>query len=265
MTKNEFRTVKLLEMLHVNKRLDVKTVANALEISEATARRFFSQLEKQGKIIRVHGGVRMAHQLSYDYSYRVSIIHRQKEKALIGTAAAELVEDNDRIFMDSGTTVLKLAEALAMKIQTGALKNIVVLTNSVFHIETVARLCKVILIGGEIRVERLDVCGSVAEKTLQMFHVNKAFLGADAISPDGGLMTTDERTARMNEIVVKRADAVYVLSDSEKFNKSSFIEYASLTDVDAIYTDSSISVETRHALEDAGTRVEIARSGTDGE
>ncbi len=259
MTKNELRTAKLLEMLHIDKRLDVKTVARALEISEATTRRFFSQLEEQGKVIRVHGGVQLAPQLGYDYSYRVSIAHRQEEKALIGRAAAELVEDHDRIFLDSGTTVMKLAEALAMKIQTGELNSIVVLTNSISHIETVARLCKVILVGGEIRVERRDVCGSVAEKTLLMFHVSKAFLGADAINPAEGLMTTDERTARINEIVVERADEVFVLADSEKFNKFSFIKYAFLKDVEAIYTDSGISRETRQALEDAGTRVEIVR------
>jgi len=41
-------------MFHVDKRLDVRTVVEALEFSEATARRFFSQLEEQGKVIRVH-------------------------------------------------------------------------------------------------------------------------------------------------------------------------------------------------------------------
>jgi len=257
MTKSELRTARLLEMLQVNKRLNVRTVAGALDISEATARRFFAQLELQGKVIRIHGGVQLAPQLGYDYSYRVSITHRQNEKTLIGNAAAELVQDNDRVFLDSGTTVLKLAEALAMKMQTRMLKDIVVLTNSFSHIKTVARLCKVILIGGEIRVERLDVCGPVAEKNLMRFHVNKAFLGADAINVQNGLMTTDERTAAINEIIVARSDKVYLLADSEKFQKSSFIRYASLNEIEAILTDEGIEPALREALEEAGPRVEI--------
>ena len=263
MTKNELRTAKLLEMLHVDKRIDVRTVAGALEISEATARRFFSQLEEQGKVIRVHGGVQLAPQLGYDYSYRVSITHRQKEKAFIGRAAADLVEDHDRIFLDSGTTVLKMAEALSMKMQTGRLKNIVVLTNSISHIETVARLCKVILLGGEIRVERRDVCGSVTEKNLMLFHVSKAFLGADAISSKGGFMTTDERTANINEMVVERSDAAFVLTDSRKFNKSSFIRYASIRDVEAIITDDGIEPDQARELRNSGTRVEIVEVQND--
>jgi len=257
--KYEHRTIKLLEMLQINKRLDVKTVADSLGISEATARRFFSQLEDEGKVIRVHGGVQLAQQLGYDYSFRVQAAHRQDQKALIGTRAVELVEDEDRIFLDSGTTVLKLAEALSLKVQTGELKDIVVLTNSISHVETVARWCKVILVGGEIRAERLDVCGSVAEKTLMLFHLDKAFFGADAISASGGCMTTDERTSTINEIVVERAEKSYVLADSSKFNRTSFIRYASLEEIDTILTDAGISAETLKAYKEAGAHIKVVR------
>jgi len=259
MNKYERRTIKLLDMLQLNKRLDVKTVAGSLGISEATARRFFSQLEDEGKVIRVHGGVQLAQQLGYDYSFRVQAAHRQDQKAVIGAQAAELVKEEDRLFLDSGTTVLKLAEALSVKLQTGELKGIVVLTNSISHVETVARWCKVILVGGEIRAERLDVCGSVAEKTLMMFHLDKAFFGADAVNLSGGCMTTDERTSTINELVVERAEKSYVLVDSSKFNKTSFIRYASLEEIDTIFTDSGIGKDTLKAYREAGARIEVVR------
>jgi DeoR/GlpR family transcriptional regulator of sugar metabolism len=260
MNKLELRTNKLLEMLQLNKRMDVRSVADSLCISEATARRFFSQLEEEGKVIRVHGGVQLAPQLGYDYSFRVQASHRQKQKALIGTHAAEIVRDGDRLFLDSGTTVLKLAEALALRLRTGHLKSLVVLTNSITHVETVARWCKVILIGGEIRVERLDVCGSVAEKTLAMFHLDKAFLGADAVSLAGGCMTTDERTSTMNEIVVERAERCFVLADSHKFGKTSFIRYAPFSQIDTIFTDSGLDRETLSRYAEAGAHVEVVRA-----
>ena len=253
------RTNRLLEMLQLNKRVDVRTVAESLDISEATARRFFSQLEDEGKVIRVHGGVQLAPQLGYDYSFRVQASHRQKQKALIGAHAAELVRDGDRIFLDSGTTVLKLAEALALRLRTGQLKSLVVLTNSITHVETVARWCKVILIGGEIRVERLDVCGSVAEKTLMMFHLDKAFFGADAVSLAGGCMTTDERTSTMNEIVVERSERCYVLVDSHKFGKSSFIRYAPFNQIETIFTDPGLDREELSRYAEAGARIEVVR------
>ncbi len=259
MTKNELRTKKLLGMLQLHKRLELKEVLEALEISEATARRLFAQLEKEGKILRIRGGIQIVQQLGYDYSYQALVSHRSQEKSIIGKAAAELVENNERIFLDAGTTVLHLAEILSLKIQAGDLQNIVVVTNALTYIETLAKWCKVILIGGEIRVENQDVCGPIAEKTLMMFHVNKAFLGTNAISLTRGFMATDERTAKINELAVKQADKVYVLADSEKFQKSSFISYAPRDAVDAIFTDAGIAQEALDTFTNAGTYIEIVQ------
>jgi len=256
MNKHELRSIRLLEMLHSSKRLGVKSVARSLAISEATARRFFSQMEEEGKVIRVHGGVQLAPQLGYDYSFRASAAHHQRQKQLIGAQAAGLVRDGERVFLDSGTTVLKLAETLSLRIQTGALKNLVVLTNSLTHLETLARWCKVILIGGEIRVERRDVCGTLAETNLQAFHVNRAFLGADAVSLNGGFMTTDERTSKMNQCVVERADHAYVLVDSSKFGRSSFVQYADFGQVETVFTDAGLARETLAAYLAAGARIQ---------
>jgi len=258
MTKAEKRSIQLLEMLQVNQKLDVKTVGDALKISEATVRRMFSQLEEEGKVIRTHGGVQLAQELGHNYSFRISAQHKSKEKIAIGNAAAGLVRENDRIFLDSGTTVLRLAEALNVKIQTGELNNVVVLTNSLTHVETIAQKCRVILIGGEIRAERRDVCGSIAEKVLKMFHVDKAFFGADAISLTGGLMATDERTARMNEIVITHAEATYVLADAEKFEKKAFVTYAELDAITSIITDENIDKEVYDRFTENGIDIRTA-------
>ncbi|HUX12634.1 MAG TPA: DeoR/GlpR family DNA-binding transcription regulator [Spirochaetia bacterium] len=254
MTKTEIRIIRLVEMLQHRQRLDVNSVAGELSISEATVRRLFAQAERERKVIRVHGGVQLSPQITHDYSYRVSAAHRSLQKTLIGNIAAGLVEDNDRLFLDSGTTVLKLAEALSVRLQTGRLKNLTVLTNSFTHIETLASWCKVILIGGEVRVERRDVCGSLAEKIIQMFHVEKAFFGADAVSIDAGFTTTDERTSRMQELIMQRAASSFILVDSEKFDRISFVGFAGLSEVDGVITDDEISPVLRKKYSDAGAR-----------
>lgn len=256
MNKGALRVAKLLEMLRVQQRLDVKTVTAALKISEATARRLFSQLEKEGDVIRVHGGVQLAPQLGTDYSFRVSAMHRIEEKTLIGEYAARKVNSDERIFLDCGTTVLKLAEALSLRIQAGEIENLTVVTNSLTYVETLGKRCKVILVGGEIRVARRDVCGPITEKNLMMFHLNKAFLGADAVHIDAGFMTTDEQTVKTSEIVIEQSDKSYVLVDSEKFNKSSFLSYAPLNGVDAIFTDLGVSDETFEAYTNASAYIE---------
>ena len=51
MTKTELRTAKLLEMLQIEKRVDVKTVAAAFALSEVTVRRLFARLDEEGEVI----------------------------------------------------------------------------------------------------------------------------------------------------------------------------------------------------------------------
>ena len=257
MSKTEVRIIKLVEMLQNERRVDVGSVSKALEISEATVRRLFAEAERAGKVIRVHGGVQLAPLAGNDYSYRLSAAYRSRQKSFIGNAAAALVSNNERLFLDSGTTVLKLAEALSVKIQTGLLSNIVVLTNSLTHVESLASWCKVILLGGEIRVERRDVCGTLAEKIIELFHVHKAFFGADAVNIDSGFMTTDERTSRISELVMKHADESYVLVDSQKFDRTSFVKFAGVDEVEGVFTDDELPEEALARYRNAGARIWI--------
>jgi DeoR/GlpR family transcriptional regulator of sugar metabolism len=255
MTKSEMRKARLLEMLKPNGRIGVSAAADAFSVSEATIRRLFAQLEREGRVIRTHGGVQLAPHMNVDYSYRLSATHRIKEKTRIGNAAAQMIQSKDRIFLDSGTTVLKLAEALSIRLQSGELDNVLVLTNSLSYIDILAPHCRVILIGGEIRTDRNDVCGSVAEKNLQMFYVDRTFLGADGIALPDGFMATDERTAKMNEIVIERTKESYVLADSEKLGVASFIRYASLEQVNVLITDTGAGEEALTELRATGLAV----------
>ena len=174
------------------------------------------------------------------------------EKVAIRNYCASLIESGERIFCDSGTTVQQIALALINRIKNDEIHDIVILTNSLANFDPIANYCKVILIGGEVRLSRLDVCGSVAEDVLKKFHISKAFMGADGIHITKGFMTTDERTSGMNEIVLNDADTTYVMADSSKFNKTSFISYAGLDKVHEVVTDWNLSDETRSLFEQTG-------------
>ncbi|MCK5007579.1 MAG: hypothetical protein KAR73_09345 [Spirochaetales bacterium] len=92
----------------------------------------------------------------------VALSNREKEKSVIGQRVAEIVRNHDRIFLDAGTTVYRMTEALSLRIQSSQLDHLVVLTNSIIRLETMAPWCRAIIIGGEMRLERQDVCGSKA-------------------------------------------------------------------------------------------------------
>ena len=70
-------------------------------------------------------------------------------------------------------------------------------------------------------------------------------------------MTTDERTSKMNEIVLHSSTHGYVLADSEKFNRASFASYAALGEIEAIFTDGGLSAELQEVFRQAGARIEV--------
>jgi DeoR/GlpR family transcriptional regulator of sugar metabolism len=249
-SKKEARSRDVLEMVRLRRKVDVRTVAAAMAISEATVRRLFAELERQGLVIRVHGGVQLASARAY--SFNQSVPQRVEHKLAIARAAVGHVREGDRVFLDSGTTVLKLAECMSIRLRDGSVRDLTVLTNSLGVAEMLADDCKVILIGGEVRLSRRDVFGALSEKMLQKFRVNRSFLGADGIDIDNGFMTTDEKTASMNEIVIERSEQALVLADSEKFHRSSFVAYAPLNSVDAVITDWELAPVAVQAFEAAG-------------
>ncbi len=257
MTKFEARKKKLMDALQIKKKMDVSEASELIGISPATTRRFFSQLAAEGIAVRIHGGIQIVPESTGTYSYIISNTRRVREKARIAARGVELINTGDLLFLDSGTTILKLAEALVMKLKAGNLKDLVIVTNSLLNYEKLAEFCKVILVGGEVRLSRRDTCGQLAEKALQSLHVNKSFFGTDAIHPEKGLMTTDEWTSRMNDIVGKNSEAVYVLADSEKFGRSSLMTYSDIDGVDLIITDDGIPDEDLVVYRGKGARIEV--------
>ncbi len=257
MTKVEKREQQIFDLLQNFQRLDIKQVAQWLNISETTARRMCTKLEEDRKVIRVHGGVQLTNEHQQSYSFELRETKALYEKVAIGKYCASLMESGDRIFCDSGTTIHQFVLSLVNRIKKKELFDIVLLTNSLANFNPIANFCKVILLGGEVRLPRMDVCGTIAESTLRKFHITKAILGADAIDKEKGFMTTDERTAQINEIVINDAEKSYVLSDASKFDKSSFISYAHCRQITEVVTDWNIAKIVAGSYIEAGFEIKI--------
>ena len=150
------------------------------------------------------------------------------------------MESNDIIFISGGTTVAQFSRYLAERIKQGLINKVLITTNSVINAETLAPFTKVVFIGGEYRPQRRDVAGFLSERMLSGVHFNKCFLGIDAIDVDEGLMVFDVETGNLDELVSARSDTKYILADSQKFKKKSFITYSNITPSHVIVTDKKV-------------------------
>lgn len=65
-------------------------------------------LEKEGFLDRIHGGAVLKDYQRSEYSFSVRATKNIAEKMAIGKKAAELVEENQCILLDSSSTALEL-------------------------------------------------------------------------------------------------------------------------------------------------------------
>jgi len=246
MGKVSSREDEFLEVLKKRQKLSMSEIVAYFGISDSTARRLCVSLEKKGKIIRGFGGIHCAPDSTatrVEYQYDVLEGENAFEKSQIGAYASGLVEDDDIIFISGGTTMAQFSRHLADRIKQGAINKVLITTNSVINAEVLAPFTKVVLIGGEYRSHRRDVAGFLSERMITGIHFNKCFLGVDAIDVNAGLMVFDVETGNLDELVSARSDTKYILADSQKFKKKSFITYSNITPTHVIITDRKLDPE----------------------
>lgn len=258
MKKWEQRRTILLNELSKDKRLTIGRIQELLNISESTARRLIVELEKDNLIIRCFGGIQKIEPASPLYSYEQTQDKHSAEKEQIGIHAAALVENNDVIFLSGGSTVKYMALALKQRLEQGELHNVSVITNSLVSAEVLASCTDVIMPGGIYRQELQVLDGSLTEKKLRSMCFTKAFFGVTAINDSEGFMTADISTNSINEVVLTKTSAFYVLADSSKFGKHSFISYAPLPKAAAIITDNKLDESYQKTLAIAGANIHFA-------
>ena len=92
--------------------------------------------------------------------------------------AATLIQENETIILDSGSTTMEIAKNLH------SFKQLTIITNA---IDIAIELSKykrfnVILLGGHLRDSSLSTVGPIAENTLKIFYCDKLFLGVDCFN-----------------------------------------------------------------------------------
>jgi len=247
----EERRQNILKILKEKKKATVSELANIFAVSEVTIRKDLEALEKLNLLERTHGGAIIGEAIvDVPAIYQRKILNKEvKEK--IGAKAIDLINDNEIIILDSGTTTFEIAKNIKM------FNSLTVITNS---LEICTELTKydgirVIATGGEIIKDNLSMRSLVAEQMLQNYKATKAFIGVSALSIEHGFTTSDGIAANIKKQMIKSAETVIVVSDSSKFGKVSFCPVCEYDEIDVLITDRNISREYLDAFTSKGIDV----------
>src|ERR1700735_5086717 len=100
----------LLGVLRDTGQIIAKSVSQELGLSEDTIRRDLRELASEGLLQRVHGGALPASPAVGDFAARLQVA--TDEKSMIGKAAARMVQPNQVVILDGGTTAVPMARNL---------------------------------------------------------------------------------------------------------------------------------------------------------
>ena len=211
----EERFVLILEQLNEQRTVTVQQLCEALHTSESTIRRDLTELDRQGRLTKVHGGATLP-----DSQFRAdepTMAAKESlavaEKRAIANAAAALITAEDFVYLDAGSTTLALARAVS-----GPALDAAYVTNGVAHARLLAQKgCRVFLPGGLLRPQTEAIIGAAALTAIQQYNFTKAFMGANGVALGSGFTTPDPEEAAVKAAALHRAREAWFLVDDTKF------------------------------------------------
>lgn len=253
---------RIIEMLDATKVTSVEQFSSALSVSPATIRRDLNELHSEGRLSRVRGGAIAADPnssyrdpyfgLSGQLNQADTLSVNIKEKRAIGKKAASMIDDNDSIIIDGGSTTVYMTQHVKAE-------NLMVLTTSIPIMNSLLGRPKIriLIAGGEVFQEQALVLDPYSHGIVNKFSATKLFIGAQAVTPRG-LMQTDPLLVQNEQQLISRADKVILLADSSKFEAKASLSVCGLEAIDTVVTDADLSAEARKLLTDNNIEIVIA-------
>jgi len=237
------RQKKIVDVLTQKGEVLVQELAKRLKVATMTIRRDLHALERQGCLIRTHGGAVISNAGIIEFSFLKKGEEHGAEKRVIAARIAKMVEPGMTIALDTGTTCLEVAKAI------NGISNLQVLTSSLAIASALyaRENIELVLLGGKARKGNPDLTGWLTEENLKHFRVSMAVLGADSADREG-VYTTDEAVAHVSQGMITCAGVTVLAADHSKFGRASFLKYAVWSDFDHVVTDENLSSETRRWL-----------------
>lgn len=250
----EERKIKIQNLVKEHKKVTVSELCKLYNVSSATIRNDLRDLQSKGVVTRTHGGAIEKAQTGFELEPTQKKSRNIIEKQKIAETALELVEDGDKIILDTGTTILEMAKLLYQK------NHITILTNDI----DVARVledhetAQVIVMGGILRKKfhcTTDIHGTEIYNSLI---ADKAFMGVNALSLVNGAMTPDINQAQTKKLMISISKKMILLCDSSKLGKASFVQFSTVEEIDTVVTD-YMDKTAISKFEDNGVEVIIAK------
>ncbi|MCA9767022.1 MAG: DeoR/GlpR transcriptional regulator [Carnobacterium sp.] len=235
------RHKKILALLNEKNSISVKELSDFLNFSPATIRSDLNYLNKQGLLIRTHGGATTSttsNELIIEKNYSVRATKNQNLKREIAKIAIQHIKHGECIILDASSTCYELAKLLfnldlKLTILTNGLKSAELLKDN--------SNITLILIGGIVKGSSNAIEGLLGTDILSKINIDSIFVSAHAFNLSDGLSDFNLYEVELKRKMVDAATNVFALVDSSKIEKTSIANFATAKQINILFTDNEIS------------------------
>jgi DeoR/GlpR family transcriptional regulator of sugar metabolism len=250
------RISRVRDFIHSRGEVSVSELQSLYEgFSSMTIWRDLKQLEEQGCIRRVHGGVISLQSASFQvegvYSKRAR--ENTREKIAIAKAAVGLIHPGHSVYLDAGSTLMAVANHI------GGERYTIVTSGANIAIELSQRhTCDVLLTGGQISENTLSCSGAQAEQFIRSINIDLAFMAPSGFSPNNGFTSGSQNESMLKRTVIAKAAKVVMLMDNSKLGRSLPFTFAALADIDVLVCNEALPADIQAEVEATDVEVILA-------
>lgn len=238
MNKKTKRYDEIVELVKMKNSISIHELAMLCNVSEITIRRDVTELERRGLLRNIRGVVLPKGE---DAVYNLDEANKanMQAKRSIGRYAASLIQPEETVIIDSGTTT----EQIAVNIPYDA--HITVLC---FNINVMLNLYKkpnvgLILAGGRYHAQTEMFESNEGLEIIRRTRANKVFVSAAGVRRDLGVTCASEYELASKRAILNAGIEKILVTDSSKFGEMSPCFIGMVQDFDKIITDEKLSPE----------------------
>ena len=97
--------------------------------------------------------------------------------------------------------------------------------------------------------------GDLTTQAIDAFKVDYAIIGTSAMDADGDLLDFDPQEVRVSRAIIRQSRKCFLVADASKFDRAAPVRIASLSELDAIFTDRALPDALARRCRDWGTAV----------
>lgn len=246
------RRTQLLELVRRQGFAPLPDLAKALDVSESTIRRDLAHLEQEGSAQRTHGGVFYTGPSPNLPHFELRQSTQWDKKQAIARAAVTLIENNDAVLVDGGSTAYEVARLLVGR-------PLQIVTNSlpVATLFSATPGADLIVVGGYVHARSSTMQGPHAEQMFRSLNVRRAIISAAGVN-ERGLFNTNLQTAAAQRAMLDAAEEVIAVIDSTKFGHQNLAHVCGLDRIDRMVVDDELSEAWRERLSAEGIQITLA-------